>query len=155
VNQELAKEGIPLPFGNRFWASNWPTQCAPMPGLIIHLIPSVSRPVSLDENGRLTHTGKVIVIIAPPAKVAYPFILDVAGYPQQIVNLFITLVHSPLLNLLILVLLTLNRVCFISGGRNLTCPGHSKAFRSESIVILSIIDSSRSLAPSGIFLLIS
>ncbi|EPS98296.1 hypothetical protein FOMPIDRAFT_1017844 [Fomitopsis schrenkii] len=71
VNQELAKEGIPLPFGNRFWASNWPTGKSPLPGLIIHLIPSV------------------IVIIAPPPSVAYPFIIDVEGYPQQIINLFV------------------------------------------------------------------
>ncbi|KAJ6504667.1 amino acid/polyamine transporter I [Mycena vitilis] len=71
VNQELAKEGVPLPFGNRFWASNWPTGKSPFPGLIIHLIPSV------------------IVIIAPPPSVAYPFILDVEGYPQQIINFFI------------------------------------------------------------------
>jgi len=70
VNQELAKEGVPLPFGNRFWASNWPTGKSPLPGLIVHLIPSV------------------IVIIAPPPAVAYPFILDVEGYPQQIINLF-------------------------------------------------------------------
>jgi solute carrier family 7 (L-type amino acid transporter), member 9/15 len=42
VNQELAKEGIPLPFGNKFWASNWPTGKSPMQGLIVHLIPSVS-----------------------------------------------------------------------------------------------------------------
>ena len=40
--EELAKEGIPLPFGSRFWASNWPTGKSPLPGLIIHLIPSVS-----------------------------------------------------------------------------------------------------------------
>lgn len=73
VNQELAKEGVPLPFGNRFWASNWPTRNAPFPGLIIHLIPSV------------------VVIVAPPPQVAYPFILDVAGYPEQIINLFIVL----------------------------------------------------------------
>ncbi|EIW82051.1 amino acid transporter [Coniophora puteana RWD-64-598 SS2] len=73
VNQELAKEGIPLPFGNKFWASNWPTGKSPLPGLIIHLIPSV------------------IVIIAPPPNVAYPFILDVEGYPGQIINLFIVL----------------------------------------------------------------
>jgi hypothetical protein len=39
---ELAKEGIPLPFGNKFWASNWPTGKSPLPGLIVHLIPSVS-----------------------------------------------------------------------------------------------------------------
>ncbi|KAI0330740.1 amino acid transporter [Cubamyces sp. BRFM 1775] len=73
INQELAKEGIPLPFGNRFWASNWPTGKSPLPGLIIHLIPSV------------------IVILAPPPQVAYPFILDVEGYPGQIINLFIVL----------------------------------------------------------------
>lgn len=73
VNQELAKEGIPLPFGNKFWASNWPTGKSPLPGLIIHLIPSV------------------IVIIAPPPNIVYPFILDVEGYPQQIINLFIVI----------------------------------------------------------------
>ncbi|KAG2339516.1 amino acid transporter [Suillus weaverae] len=73
VNQELAKEGIPLPFGNKFWASNWPTGKSPLPGLIIHLIPSV------------------IVIIAPPPNIVYPFILDVEGYPQQIVNFFIVI----------------------------------------------------------------
>ncbi|KAF9010789.1 amino acid transporter [Cyathus striatus] len=73
VNQELAKEGVPLPFGNKFWASNWPTGKSPLPGLVIHLIPSV------------------IVIIAPPPSVAYPFILDVEGYPQQIINFFIVI----------------------------------------------------------------
>ncbi|EJU06104.1 amino acid transporter [Dacryopinax primogenitus] len=72
VNQELAKEGIPLPFGNKFWASNWPVG-SPLPGLIIHLIPSV------------------IIIIGPPANVAYPFILDIEGYPGQIINLFVVL----------------------------------------------------------------
>ncbi|KAI0078613.1 amino acid transporter [Panus rudis PR-1116 ss-1] len=71
VNQELAKEGIPLPFGNKFWASNWPTGKTPIPGLIIHL------------------TTTIIVIIAPPPAVAYPFILDVEGYPQQIINFFV------------------------------------------------------------------
>ncbi|OCH94013.1 amino acid transporter [Obba rivulosa] len=71
VNQELAKEGIPLPFGNKFWASNWPTGMSPLPGLIIHLIPSV------------------IIILGPPPSVAYPFILDVEGYPGQIINLFV------------------------------------------------------------------
>ncbi|KAI5115929.1 hypothetical protein M0805_009865 [Coniferiporia weirii] len=73
VNQELAKEGIPLPFGNKFWASNWPTGKSPLPGLIVHLIPSV------------------IVILAPPPSVAYPFILDLEGYPSQIINLLIVL----------------------------------------------------------------
>jgi len=71
VNQELAKEGIPLPFGNRFWASNWPTGKSPLPGLIIHLIPSV------------------IIILGPPPAVAYPFILDIEGYPGNIINLFV------------------------------------------------------------------
>ncbi|KAI0037186.1 amino acid transporter [Vararia minispora EC-137] len=73
VNQELAKEGVPLPFGNKFWASNWPTGKSPLPGLIVHLIPSV------------------IVIIGPPPAVAYPFILDVEGYPGQIINFFIVI----------------------------------------------------------------
>ena len=59
VNQELAKEGIPLPFGNKFWASNWPTGKSPLPVLIVHLITSI------------------IVIIAPPPSVVSPFILDV------------------------------------------------------------------------------
>ncbi|KAF8267510.1 amino acid/polyamine transporter I, partial [Lactarius quietus] len=69
VNQELAKDGIPLPFGTRFWASNWSNQSAPFPGLLINLVVTV------------------IVIIAPPQSVAYPFILDVAGYPFQIIYL--------------------------------------------------------------------
>lgn len=42
LETELAKEGIPLPFGSKFWASNWPTGKSPLPGLIVHLIPSVS-----------------------------------------------------------------------------------------------------------------
>ncbi|KAI0365764.1 high affinity methionine permease [Pilatotrama ljubarskyi] len=73
VNQELAKEGIPLPLGNRFWASNWPTGKSPLAGLVMHLIPTVA------------------IIIAPPATVAYPFIVDVEGYPSQIVNLFVVI----------------------------------------------------------------
>jgi len=73
INQELAKEGIPLPFGNKIWASNWPTGKSPLPGLIIHLIPSM------------------IVIIAPPPDIAYPFILDLEGYPGQIFALLIVL----------------------------------------------------------------
>ncbi|KAF7298690.1 Amino acid transporter [Mycena indigotica] len=81
VNQELAKEGVPLPFGNRIWASNWPTGKSPLGGLIIHLIPSAR---SHDFFG-------MIVIIGPPPAVAYPFILDVEGYPQQIINLFIVI----------------------------------------------------------------
>ncbi|KAI0090104.1 amino acid transporter [Irpex rosettiformis] len=73
INQELAKEGIHLPFGSRFWASNWPTGNSPLPGLIVHLIPSV------------------IIIIAPPPSIAYPFILDVEGYPAQIINFFLVI----------------------------------------------------------------
>ncbi|KAI0758577.1 amino acid transporter [Trametes elegans] len=68
---KLAKEGIPSPFGNRFWASTWPTGKTPLPGLLIHLIPSV------------------IVIIAPPPDIVFPFILDVEQYPQQIITLLI------------------------------------------------------------------
>lgn len=49
VNQELAKEGIPLPFGNRLWATNWPTQRAPFPGLVVHLIATVSEPVLVSQ----------------------------------------------------------------------------------------------------------
>ncbi len=41
---------------------------------------------------RLLTPQQVIVIIAPPPSVAYPFILDVEGYPGQIINLFIVLV---------------------------------------------------------------
>ncbi|KAG9318051.1 amino acid transporter [Chiua virens] len=70
---ELAKEGIPLPFGNRFWASNWPTGKSPIPGLLIHF------------------TVSVIVILAPPMNIAYPFILDVEGYPAQIIYLFVVM----------------------------------------------------------------
>ncbi|TFY64040.1 hypothetical protein EVG20_g6076 [Dentipellis fragilis] len=73
VNQELAKEGIPFPISNRFWASNWPTGKSPIPGLLAHLIMTV------------------IVIIAPPPNVAYPFILDVQGYPLQVIYLMVVL----------------------------------------------------------------
>ncbi|KAF8233146.1 amino acid transporter [Tricholoma matsutake] len=73
VNQELAKEGVPLPGGNHFWASNWPTGESPFPGLVIRMIPSM------------------IVIIAPPPKVAYPFMLNLEEYPQQIINFFIVI----------------------------------------------------------------
>ena len=42
---------------------------------------------------------EVIVIIAPPLSVAYPFILDIAGYPSQIINLSVILVRVfPLLS---------------------------------------------------------
>ena len=42
---------------------------------------------------------KVIVILAPPLRVAYPFILDVAGYPLQVIDVFIVLVRVPCLSL--------------------------------------------------------
>jgi hypothetical protein len=97
VNQELAKEGIPLPFGNRLWATNWPTQNAPFPGLVVHLISTVSNYVLVSQF--MSFFIEVIVIIAPPLSVAYPFILDVASYPAQIVNLFVILVRVfPLLS---------------------------------------------------------
>lgn len=35
---------------------------------------------------------QIIIIIAPPPAIVYPFILDVEGYPQQIINLFIVVV---------------------------------------------------------------
>ncbi|KAI0823462.1 amino acid transporter [Trametes gibbosa] len=73
INQELAKEGLPLPFGNKFWASNWPTGRSPLPGLVLHMIPSI------------------IIMIAPPPNVAYPFILNVQGYPIQGINLFVVI----------------------------------------------------------------
>ena len=31
----------------------------------------------------------MIIILGPPPSVAYPFILDVEGYPQQIIYFFI------------------------------------------------------------------
>lgn len=93
VNQELAKEGIPLPFGNRLWATNWPTQNAPFPGLVVHLTSTVINYV-LTSLDFISFFIEVIVIIAPPLSVAYPFILDVASYPAQIVNLFVILVRA-------------------------------------------------------------
>jgi hypothetical protein len=57
VNQELAKEGIPLPFGNRLWATNWPTQNAPFPGLVVHLISTVSNYVLVFQSYLTLHRG--------------------------------------------------------------------------------------------------
>ncbi|CDO71026.1 hypothetical protein BN946_scf184844.g30 [Trametes cinnabarina] len=73
INQELAKEGLTLPFGNKFWASNWPTGKSPFSGLVLHMIPSI------------------VIMIAPPPNVAYPFILDVQGYPIQVINLAVVI----------------------------------------------------------------
>ncbi len=55
VNQELAKEGIPLPFGNRLWATNWPTQSAPFPGLVVHLISTVSNYTLVSQSYLILH----------------------------------------------------------------------------------------------------
>ena len=89
---ELAKEGIPLPFGNKFWASNWPTGKSPLPGLILHLIPSVKSHIVLIPAAYSLLYCQVIIIVGPPLSVAYPFILDVEGYPQRIINLFVVCV---------------------------------------------------------------
>ena len=101
MNQELAKEGIPLPFGNRFWSSNWPAQPAPFSGLLIaDLVVTVSNNSSLSRKSLLLRSFEVIIIIAPPQKVVYPFILDLFGYPTQIVYLFVVLVSLVLFLLL-------------------------------------------------------
>ena len=55
----------------------------------LHHYCELSRPSLLNP---ILQLSKVIVIIAPPVKVAYPFILDVQGYPAQIINLFVILV---------------------------------------------------------------
>ncbi|KAL9937720.1 hypothetical protein V8E36_003265 [Tilletia maclaganii] len=69
VNQELAKEGaLPWP---KLFASNWPTQKSPFMGLIVHFVPSL------------------IVIIAPPFGTAYNLILDIEGYPTQVIALLV------------------------------------------------------------------
>ncbi|KAK0561209.1 hypothetical protein OC844_003338 [Tilletia horrida] len=69
VNQELAKEGaMPYP---KLFASNWPTGRSPLMGLIVHFIPSF------------------IVIVAPPFGDAYNLILDVEGYPGQVIALLV------------------------------------------------------------------
>ena len=66
MNQELAKEGIPLPFGNRFWSSNWPTQTAPFPGLLIYLVVTVSNHSSLSQSRSHFVFCETVIIIAPP-----------------------------------------------------------------------------------------
>ena len=89
---KLAKEGIPLPFGNQLWASNWPTGKAPLHGLIIHLIPSVGTLLIIHEDTLMELRMKVIVILGPPMNVVYPFVLDVQGYPTQIISFFVVIV---------------------------------------------------------------
>lgn len=87
---ELAKEGIPLPLGNRFWASNWPTGKAPLTGMIIHFIPAVRLRAGYEELQVLTPiVAQIVIILAAPPSLAYPFIIDITGYPQQVVNFFV------------------------------------------------------------------
>ena len=38
------------------------------------------------------YIGKVFIFLGPPPSVAYPCILDVVGYPQQVINFFIVCV---------------------------------------------------------------
>jgi hypothetical protein len=84
-----------------------------------------SRPSLLNP---ILQLSKVIVIIAPPVKVAYPFILDVQVYPAQIINLFVILVSIRFdRSLFCHFSCHVDRACFISGGGSLTCVGHSKA----------------------------
>ena len=48
-------------------------------------------PTSFLSSCRVSRDAQIIVIIAPPPAVAYPFILDVEGYPGQIINFFIVI----------------------------------------------------------------
>ncbi|CAD6563808.1 MAG: hypothetical protein ASARMPREDX12_000070 [Alectoria sarmentosa] len=68
VNQEVARQGF-LPFA-KFISSSYPFN-APLGGLIVHYIPSI------------------LVIVLPPQKDVYAFILDVEGYPAQFFTLAI------------------------------------------------------------------
>lgn len=36
----------------------------------------------------------MVVILGPPPAVAYPFVLDLEGYPAQIINLLVVIVSS-------------------------------------------------------------
>ena len=58
----------------------------------MNLVVTVSNHTSLSRNRSHSVLCEVIVIIAPPQKVAYPFILDLSGYPFQIIYLFVVLV---------------------------------------------------------------
>ena len=62
VNQEIARQGF-LPFAE-YLSSSYPFN-APLGGLIVHYIPSL------------------LVIVLPPQRDVYAFILDVEGYPAQ------------------------------------------------------------------------
>lgn len=69
MNQEIARQGF-LPF-SKYLSSSKPFN-APLGGLIVHYIPSV------------------LVITLPPSKETYSFILDVEGYPAQVVALAVS-----------------------------------------------------------------
>ncbi|KAI1816812.1 methionine permease [Poronia punctata] len=70
LNQEVARAGF-LPF-SRYLSSSKPFN-APMGGLLVHYVPSV------------------LVIVLPPTKQVYSFILEVEGYPGQVYALALTL----------------------------------------------------------------
>ena len=59
--------------------------------------------------------------------VAYPFILDVEGYPTQIINFFVVIVRLPTLLYIVFHLWPLlRRVCFGCVGRGQISPDHSR-----------------------------
>ena len=67
---------------------------------------------------------EVIVIMAPPTKVAFPFVLDLHGYPTQIINFFIVVVRY--INYSTLLLLIIPRVYFGCDGKRPTTRDLSK-----------------------------
>ncbi|KAF1950114.1 hypothetical protein CC80DRAFT_427544 [Byssothecium circinans] len=70
LNQEIARQGF-LPY-SKILASSKPFN-APMGGLIVHYIPSL------------------LVIVLPPSKDVYSFILEVEGYPGTIFGLAVSI----------------------------------------------------------------
>ncbi|KAI0389869.1 methionine permease [Xylariaceae sp. FL0594] len=69
LNQEISRAGF-LPF-SRYLSSSKPFG-APMGGLLVHYVPSV------------------LVIVLPPSREVYSFILEVEGYPGQMYALAVT-----------------------------------------------------------------
>jgi hypothetical protein len=127
VNQELAKEGIPLPFGNRLWAANWPHQKAPFPGLVIHLITTVSIYTLVYQFYSTLVQGHSHYRASSTSCI--PFYIGCFRIPSTdhlpVCHSRVCFDRIPFLPLLI----SFNRVSFISGGGSLTCTGHSKARR--------------------------
>ncbi|TLD36013.1 methionine permease [Venturia nashicola] len=70
LNQEVARQGF-LPF-SRILSSSKPFG-APLGGLIVHYVPSF------------------LVIVLPPSKEVYSFILEVEGYPAQLFSLALSI----------------------------------------------------------------